>query len=120
MDSFRGDIDLLPNTVGNARLNELTHNVNQGQTKLGIHTDNSTNHLDRRIEALTDLVRTESATMAQLINMIHSLATQVGNLLAQQPARNSDNSSTSKPDQAPNKRDNNATTRRPTTKPAVP
>lgn len=54
--------------------------MNQGHAKLKIHIDNRTGHLDGKIEALTTLIHTQATTIAQMLNMIHSLRTQITSL----------------------------------------
>lgn len=118
----RGKIVLTSNTSGNARINELNHNINQGHSKLEIHITKGVNHLQIKISELSDLGRAQSASISQLTNLVHSLATQVQNLSTQAPPKNNNNnnSSSSKPNQAANTHNTNANARQQIPKPQAP
>lgn len=100
-DQYRRVVDRTNNTPSNARFNETHHNINQCHAKLGVHVNKGVNHLEVKITDVTTTVNTQSATMAQPVNLVHILITKVNSVQGRSPTQSRTNTPHHHPKQTP-------------------
>lgn len=86
----------------------MAHSIHQGDAKLKTHGSKVVNQLKSKVDELSHLVRAQSATMAQHVNLVYSFASQVRNLPALPRTKNKKNSCSNKHHQPGNNRNNDA------------